>query len=131
MPTKTASRPKTSSQRQSSSRSDRMSRAKEIKRPGEPADRNGQTLITRSHDVIKNWAEERGGAPATTTPKGEPRVLRLDFPGYGGQNLSKISWDDWFTTFDRRGVTFVFQQKLRNGNQSNFFRLTNPKREDG
>jgi hypothetical protein len=31
----------------------------------------------------------------------------------------------------RQGRPFVFQEKLGNGNQSNFFRLTNPKRENG
>jgi hypothetical protein len=130
MPAKATSKGNTRT-RSGNNQSSTLSRAKAIEKPGERPDRNGQTLTTHNHDVIKRWADERGGAPATTTKSGPPRVLRLDFPGYGGQSLRKISWDDWFKTFDDRGVTFVFQEKLRNGNQSNFFRLTNPRREDG
>jgi hypothetical protein len=108
-----------------------LRRAKWIERPGDKADRNGQTLATRSEQVIKSWAEARGGKPATTTREGPPRVLRLDFPGYGGEGLRKIDWKDWLGTFKDRRLTFVFQERLRNGNQSNFFRLTNPNRGDG
>ena len=108
-----------------------LQRAKWIESPGQHAERDGQTLATRNHDVIKAWADERGGKPATTTKDGPPRVLRLDFPGYGGSSLRKIGWEDWFGTFDNRGVTFIYQEHLRDGRESNFFRLTNPRREDG
>ena len=108
-----------------------LQRAKWIDSTKDHAERDGQTLATRNHDVIKSWAGERGGKPATTTKDGPPRVLRFDFPGYGGQSLRKIDWDDWFGTFDDRGITFVYQERLRDGRESNFFRLTNPKREDG
>ena len=107
-------------------------RAKWITNPEESADRKGQTLITRDHGVIQRWAEERDAAPAAATQRnGRPRVLRLDFPGYGGQSLAHIEWDDWFRTFDERNLVFMYQQQLKNGNQSNFFRLDSPEREDG
>jgi len=108
-------------------------RAKWIESLDDKADRNGQTLATRSHDVIRQWAEERGGQPATVGKReGErPRVLRFDFPDYGGQSLEKIGWDDWFGTFDERRLVFVYQDRLKNGNQSNFFKLDSPEREDG
>jgi len=41
-----------------------------------------------------------------------------------------VSWEEWFETFDRRGLNFLFQEKLADGRQSNFFRLENPERED-
>ncbi|MBX6341750.1 MAG: hypothetical protein IRY97_04775 [Thermomicrobiaceae bacterium] len=101
--------------------------------PDEHEDHPGQTLATRSHEVIKRWAEERNATPATvpgTEHGNRPGVLRFDFPGYGGQELQHISWDDWFTTFDERNLVFLFQEHMKNGNQSNFFRFDSPEREE-
>ena len=98
----------------------------------EHAERDGQTLITRNHDAIRQWAEERQARPATvpgTEHDDRPGVLRFQFPGYGGGRLQEISWDDWFATFDARDLVFMYQENLRNGNQSNFFRLNSPMRE--
>ena len=88
---------------------------------------------TTNHDEIRKWAEARGAKPATVpgTEHGKHLgVLRLDFPGYGGQDLKQVSWDEWFRTFDQRDLTFVYQETTKDGNESNFFRLTNPDRED-
>jgi hypothetical protein len=107
-------------------------RAKWITKPDDQPDPKGQTLITRSHDVIQHWAEERDATPMTVGEvRDRPRVLRFDFPGYGGKNLTPIDWDDWFRTFDERNLAFMYQEQLKNGNQSNFFRLDSPEREDG
>jgi len=57
-------------------------------------------------------------------------VLRIDFPGYGGGNLRKISWDEWFGTFDQRRLNFIYQEQRTDGTPSNFFRLESPDRED-
>jgi hypothetical protein len=100
----------------------------------EHADRPGQTLATRDHEVIKRWAEERKATPATpqnSADQDRPRSLRFDFPGYGGRRLRQIAWEPWFRTFDERELVFVFQERLRNGNQSNFFLLDSPEREEG
>ncbi len=93
----------------------------------------GATLLTRNHEIIKRWAEERGGRPATvpgTEHEGRPGVLRIDFPGFGGRELQHISWDDWFRTFDQRDLVFVYQETTRDGTQSNFFRFDSPHREE-
>jgi hypothetical protein len=100
----------------------------------EHADRPGQTLATRDGDVIRHWAEERGATPATPESNKDdarPRVLRFDFPGYGGRRLRQIDWESWFRVFNERNLVFVFQERLKNGNQSNFFLLDSPEREDG
>jgi hypothetical protein len=108
-------------------------RAKWLHSPDEHEDRPGQSLATRSHEVIRRWAEERGARPATiggTEHDGRPGVLRFDFPGYGrGARLKEIDWNRWFSTFDERNLVFLFQEHKRDGNQSNFFRLDNPRRE--
>jgi len=36
----------------------------------------------------------------------------------------------FFKTFDERNLVFVFQEHQKAGNQSNFFRFDNPRRED-
>ena len=93
-------------------------------------DYRGQTLVTRDHDVIRTWAEARGAVPATVAGRRSGRrlrVLRLDFPGYGGDNLEEVSWDDWFATFDERDLDAVYQEHTSDGRRSNFFRLV---RED-
>ncbi|MEU4575750.1 hypothetical protein ACBI99_23635 [Nonomuraea sp. ATR24] len=105
----------------------------EIGSTGEHEERPGRSLITTDHDVIRKWADERGARPATvpgTEHDGRAGVLRFDFPGYGGDDLEEISWDDWFRTFDERGLNFIYQEHKKDGKQSNFFRLENPGRED-
>lgn len=109
-------------------------RAKWVHSPREHADRPGQTLATRSHEVIRAWARARGAVPATvatTAAKpGEPRVLTFDFPGYKGRRLEKLTWDEWFRVFDRRKLVFLFQESKADGSPSNFFKLDSPEREE-
>ena len=107
-------------------------RAKWLNSPDEHEDYEGQTLATRSHQVIRRWAEEREAQPATvagTGPGDRPGVLRFNFPGYGGGKLQDVSWDDWFRTFDERNLVLLFQEHLKSGDESNFFQLDNPERE--
>lgn len=97
--------------------------------PDEHEERAGRSLVTTDHDVIRQWAEARGAKPATVPGSDygdRPGRLLLDFPGYGGQDLEEISWDDWFRTFDERKLNFLYQEHKKDGAQSNFFRLENP-----
>ncbi len=93
----------------------------------------GETLTTKDHKAIQRWAEKRDAVPATvpgTEHDNHLGVLRFDFPGYGGEGLEEVSWEDWFDTFDERDLEFVYQDTKKDGTQSNFFRLTSPHRED-
>lgn len=102
---------------------------KYIDAPEDHEDRPGQSLATRNHEVIRQWAEGRQAVPATvesTERDGGAGVLRLDFPGYGGQRLQEISWEEWFRTFDERDLVFLFQEHKADGSVSNFFRLNRP-----
>jgi|SRR4051794_305531 len=101
--------------------------------PDEDPERAGRSLVTTSHEVIRQWAEERGGVPATVegTEHGDHLgVLRLDFGG-DSDTLRHVSWDEWFDTFDVRKLNFIYQEERKDGNQSTFFRLESPDREDG
>ena len=108
--------------------------AKWIHSPEERGDRDGQTLATRRPEVIRAWAEERGGRPATvldTEHDGHAGVLRITFAQEGNSRLEEIGWDDWFRAFEERQLVFIYQETTKDGNQSNFFRLDSPEREDG
>jgi len=82
---------------------------------------------TTNHEEIQRWAEERGGQPACvkgTGGEGDVGMLRLDFPGYSGEeSLQHISWDDWFEKFDERGLALLYQEQTAGGAQSNFNKL--------
>ncbi|NJC84605.1 hypothetical protein [Planosporangium mesophilum] len=110
--------------------------AEVVNSPDELRAEPGKVYVTTNHDVIRRWAEERGAVPATVAGTEHPEtgtlgVLTFDFPPIGdNERLRHVSWDDWFDTFDRRELNFIFQQQLADGRQSNFFRLENPHRED-
>jgi hypothetical protein len=106
--------------------------SQEVTSPDEEPEREGRSLVTTHHEVIKEWAEERGGVPATVggTEHGDHLgVLRFDFGG-DDDNLRHVSWEEWFKTFDERQLNFIYQESRSDGNQSTFFRLENPGRED-
>ncbi len=106
--------------------------SREITSLDEDPERQGRSLATTSHEVIRRWAEERNGVPATVegTEHGDHLgVLRLDVSGES-ENLRHVSWEEWFDTFDARKLNFLYQEERKNGNQSTFFRLESPHRED-
>lgn len=107
--------------------------SQEVTSPDQEPEREGRSLATTHHEVIKQWAEERGGTPATVegTAHGDHLgVLRFDFGGEN-ENFRHVSWQEWFDTFDARRLNFIYQEQTSDGNQSNFFRLESPDREDG
>ena len=106
--------------------------SQEITSTEEEPEREGRSLATTHHEVIRQWAEERGGVPATVdgTEHGDHLgVLRIDFRDRDA-NLREVSWEEWFKTFDDRRLNFIYQEERTDGNQSTFFRLENPNRED-
>jgi hypothetical protein len=79
------------------------------------------------HDAIRAWAESRDAKPACvkgTGGRGDVGMIRLDFPGYSGEDsLQEISWDDWFDQFDDNGLALIVQETTADGEQSNFNKL--------
>ncbi|HZS90092.1 MAG TPA: hypothetical protein VFE42_21670 [Chloroflexota bacterium] len=88
---------------------------------------SGSSKTTTDHETIRRWAEERGGKPATvkaTAAGDELGLLRIDFPGYSGQDrLEEISWDEFFKKFDEKNLAFLYQDSTRDGEQSRFFKF--------
>ena len=73
---------------------------------------------TIDHDEIREWVETRGGHPAhvkrTGTRRGNPGVLRIDYPGFSGEeSLERIDWDQWFEWFDRDNLAFLYQDEKK------------------
>ena len=107
--------------------------SQEVTSTDDEPEREGRSLATTHHEVIREWAEARGARPATVegTEHGDHLgVLRFDF-GEPTDRLREVSWDEWFETFDSRQLNFIYQETRSDGSQSNFFRLDNPQREDG
>jgi hypothetical protein len=77
---------------------------------------------TTDHDVIRKWAEERGGVPASVEGTGsddDAGVLRIEFRD-ADDDLEEVDWDQFFKTFDDRGLAFVYQETTSDGQQSRF-----------
>jgi hypothetical protein len=72
---------------------------------------------TIDHEEIKKWVTQHGGHAATvkrTHTKKDPGLLRIDFPGYSGEDtLEEIPWEDWFEKFEEQGLAFLYQPDTR------------------
>jgi hypothetical protein len=86
----------------------------------------GSHVLT-DREEIRQWAEERGAHPSCvrgTGNKGDIGLLRLDFPGYTGEDkLEEISWDEFFEKFEERKLALLVQDKTARGQKSNFNKL--------
>jgi hypothetical protein len=82
------------------------------------------TTTTTDHEAIRKWAEERGGKPSqvkSTATDNEIGILRIDFPGYeGDDSLEEISWEQFFEKFEESQLAFILQEKTSAGETSNF-----------
>jgi hypothetical protein len=84
-----------------------------------------ETRTTTDHDEIRRWAEERGGRPARvrgTGGDGDAGLLRIEFDD-SNENLEEISWDEFFQTFDRNNLAFLYQERTADGGTSRFHKF--------
>jgi hypothetical protein len=94
------------------------------------------STVTTDHETIRHWAETRSAKPTCvkgTGDSGDPGLLRLDFPGYSGEDsLQEISWDEFFDKFEDQELALIYEEDS-SGNTSNFNKLVsrnNPKVQD-
>lgn len=87
----------------------------------------GESNITTDHDEIRRWAEERGGAPVIVRDSAAANAdgfLNLEFPGYDrGETAQRVSWDEFFRTFEDRNLAFQYQQERPTGAETFMFKL--------
>ena len=82
-----------------------------------------ESNTTTDHEEIRNWVEERDGYPAIVkgTEKGGSALLRIDYPGFSGEDrLEEITWDEFFKIFDENKLAFLYQEKTEDGGLSRF-----------
>jgi hypothetical protein len=70
---------------------------------------------TTDHQAIRKWIEKRGGRPARVketahTKKGSAGILRVDF-AEPDESLEQISWEEFFGTFDKQKLAFLYQDE--------------------
>jgi hypothetical protein len=83
------------------------------------------SYTTSDHDVIRAWAEARGGRPAkvgSTEDSSGGGVLRIEFDR-GDEQLDESDWDAFFQVFDERKLALVYQEKTSDGSTSRFNKL--------
>ena len=70
---------------------------------------------TTDHEEIRRWVSERGGYPARvkgTEEKGGSGVLRIDYPGFSGEErLQAITWTEFFKGFDKERLAFLYEDE--------------------
>ncbi|KQU74527.1 1,4-alpha-glucan branching enzyme [Aminobacter sp. DSM 101952] len=75
--------------------------------------RSAQTTI--DPDIIRRWAEQRGGKPSRIKDSAKGAgILRLDF-GEKEPGLEEISWEQFFEIFDKEKLAFLHQDKTDEG----------------
>jgi len=82
-----------------------------------------ESKTTTDHKEIQRWVEERGGHPAIVkgTEKGGSALLRIDYPGFSGEDrLEEISWEEFFSIFDENKLAFLYQDATEGGGESRF-----------
>jgi hypothetical protein len=78
----------------------------------------GEIKYTTNHEIIRRWAEARGGWPA--------KYLRIHFHGYVTRGAPpRVDWEKFFQAFEERRLAFLYQDQTATGKQSHFFRLVN------
>lgn len=85
-----------------------------------------QGNVTTDHEKIRQWAEERGGQPATVAGTGTKSehagILRLDFTPKD-DSLDPISWNEFFQKFEESKLAFLYQDRTADGSVSRFHKF--------
>ena len=92
-----------------------------------------EAKTTTDHEEIRNWVEERGGHPAIVkgTEKGGSALLRIDYPGFSGDDrLEEITWDEFFEIFDENNLAFLYQEQTEDGGLSRFSKFVDRSRAE-
>ena len=88
---------------------------------------------TTDHKEIRRWVSERGGYPARVkgTNQGGSGVLRIDYPGYTGEEtLETITWTEFFKGFEKNNLALVFQDETAEGKQSRFSKFIDRRKDN-
>lgn len=63
--------------------------------------------VTIDHQVIRAWAQQRNARPSTIEGDEHPWPLLFSF-GSAANGVQEISWDRFFTEFERADLAFLY-----------------------
>jgi hypothetical protein len=78
--------------------------------------RSVMSQTTTDHAKIRSWAQKHGGVPAavaSTHDKNDVGIVRIMFPNSKQSehdNLTEISWEEFFEEFDKRSLALVYEE---------------------
>lgn len=83
-----------------------------------------RALATTDHETIRRWVESRNGHPAVVkATRGDSGkgggLLRIDFDP-PDPTLERVSWEEFFKTFDENNLAFLYQEETESGGKSRF-----------
>lgn len=78
-----------------------------------------EAVETTDHKTIQRWIEVRGGHPSRISGAKEGGILRVDF-GKPEDSLEGIEWEDFFSIFDENNLSFLYEDKTKDGKTSRF-----------
>ena len=74
---------------------------------------------TTDHETIKQWVTDRNGTPAVVeSDDTDTSILRIKFED--SDDLDEINWEHFFELFEQNNLTFLYQKKTADGEQSRF-----------
>jgi hypothetical protein len=80
--------------------------------------------MRRSAAGPKNAILSRPASGERAAAKGDIGMIRLDFPGYSGEeSLEPITWEEFFKAFDENQLALAYQERTAEGQRSNFNKL--------
>jgi len=117
------------SRKQNSSAKSRKHSSSSAKHSKSTSGRHTASKTTTDHNEIREWAEERGGVPASLQGADSPdeiMALRLEFPdapNSSDENLEEITWEEFFDRFEDQGLALVYEETSESGEGSNSHKL--------
>ena len=82
---------------------------------------------TTDRGAIKRWTESRNGVPAYVkgTENNDSGVLRIHFPenSNNDNDFDEIEWDEFFDTFEKNKLAFLYQEEKKDGEKSTFHKF--------
>jgi hypothetical protein len=70
-----------------------------------------QLYLTIDHQLILSWAQRRGALPSTIEGNEHPGPLFFNF-GLATSGRQEISWDRFFTEFERADLAFIYRDDM-------------------
>lgn len=79
-----------------------------------------------NHNEIREWIKLRGGRPAlvpNTISDDGTGLLRIDFGEDDSEPEEEANLEDFFNTFGKKRLTFLYRDTTADGSESRYFKL--------